>query len=232
MTGVTVGERILAHLIVQPGLTARELADLLDKRYQHINNECAALENTRKIRVDRAQRPNRYYPIDGCLDAEMREDAPQTLQSGDDYPTRFERIIRGVTAALGRELGDGYEIVDRGQPHAPKALPRGKMGVYAFVYNDEFLKIGKAGPRSGARFTSQHYQAAGAPSTLAKSLLADADMAHLGLTEASVGEWIRQNTRRIDILLDERLGVFTLELIEAALHYRYEPRYEGFKSQR
>ena len=33
---------------------------------------------------------------------------------------------------------------------------------------------------------------------------------------------------QIDILLDSSLGTFTLELIEAALHYKYEPIYEGF----
>ena len=231
---MTVGERILAQLIVQPGLSARELSDLLDKRFQHINNECAALENARKIRVDRAQRPHRYFPLEGLLDeASAEQVARASAWANDgDYPAQFERVIRGVTAALGRELEDGWEIADRGQPHAPKALPRGRMGVYAFLYNDEFLKIGKAGPRSNARFFSQHYQAQGAQSTLAKSLLADEAMARPGLTAENVGEWIRQNTRRIDILLDERLGVFALELIEAALHYRYEPRYEGFKSQR
>lgn len=230
---MTVGELILAQLILRPGLSTRELSDMLGKRFQHINNECAALESTRKIRVDRSQRPYRLYPLEGELEATLADASPRPIHTEDaDFPAAFERIIRGVTAALGRELDGGYEIVDRGRPHAPGTLPRGTMGIYTFLYNDEFLKIGKAGPRSNARFFSQHYRADGAQSTLAKSLLADEAMAPLGLTEESVGDWIRQNTRRIDILLDERLGVFALELIEAALHYRYEPRYEGFKSQR
>ncbi len=230
---MTVGDLILAHLIVRPGLSTRELSDLLGKRFQHINNECGALENAQRIWVDRSQRPYRFYPLEGELEAALADASPRAVPAGDaDYPAQFERVIRGVTTALGREIDGGYEIVDRGRPHAPKPLPRGRMGVYAFLYNDEFLKIGKAGPRSNARFFSQHYQAQGAQSTLAKSLLADEAMARPGLTAENVGEWIRQNTRRIDILLDERLGVFALELIEAALHYRYEPRYEGFKSQR
>lgn len=226
---MTVGERILAQLIVRPGLSVRELSDMLGKRYQHIDNECAALENTHRVWVDRSQRPYRFYVND--TEAALALSAP-VVEDDTGYASQLEQIIRGVTAALGRELESGYEIVDRGQPHAPKALPNGKMGIYAFLYNDAFLKIGKAGPKSNARFFSQHYRADGAPSTLAKSLLADESMAHLGLTAENVGDWIRQNTRRIDILLDERLGIFALELIEAALHYRYEPRYEGFKGQR
>ena len=57
-------------------------------------------------------------------------------------------------------------------------------------------------------------------------------MQDLGITEDNVGEWIKKNTRRIDVLIDASLGIFTLELIEAAFHYRYEPRYEGFSNQR
>ncbi len=230
---MTVGELILAQLILRPGLSTRELSNLLGKRFQHINNECAALESARKIRVDRSQRPYRFFPLEGEPEAAMADVPPRPICTGDaDYPAAFERIIRGVTASLGRELDSGYEIVDLGRPHEPRTLPRGMMGVYAFLYNDEFLKIGKAGPRSNARFFNRQYRVDGAPGTLAKSLLADEAMAPLGLTEENVGDWIRQNTRRIDILLDERLGVFALELIEAALHYRYEPRYEDFKRQR
>ena len=106
------------------------------------------------------------------------------------------------------------------------------MGVYTFLYQDAFLKIGKAGPNSGARFSSQHYLPNSSASNLARSILNDTRMQDLGLTEKNVGSWIKQNTRRIDILLDASLGIFTLELIEAALHFKYEPRYEGFQNQR
>lgn len=43
---------------------------------------------------------------------------------------------------------------------------------------------------------------------------------------------LKENCRRIDIILDKNLGIFALELVEAALHYKYEPRYEGFSNQR
>ena len=101
-----------------------------------------------------------------------------------------------------------------------------------FFFNGEFLKIGKAGPNSNARFTSQHYLPFSSQSNLSKSILQDEDMQKLGITADNVREWIKHNTRRIDIILAESLGILTLELIEAVLHYRYEPKYEGFKNQR
>lgn len=70
-----------------------------------------------------------------------------------------------------------------------------------------------------------------AQGTLAASILADKNMADKGITKDNVGGWIKNNCRRIDILLDVSLGIFALELVEAALHYKYEPKYEGFVTQ-
>jgi hypothetical protein len=47
-------------------------------------------------------------------------------------------------------------ICDRGVPHNPGGL-EGNMGVYMFILNGVFLKIGKANVNSDARFRSQHY---------------------------------------------------------------------------
>ncbi len=69
-------------------------------------------------------------------------------------------------------------------------------------------------------------------STLAKSILSDVEMRDKGINEDNVGEWIKQNCRRIDVEIDADLGIFTLEFIEAVLHYKYTPKYEGFSSQR
>ena len=111
-------------------------------------------------------------------------------------------------------------MIDRGQPHsAPRKLPDGKMAVYTFIYDGNFLKIGKAGPNSNARYTSQHYNPGSANSNLAKSLIEDAEMEIYGLTENNVSDWIKYNCRRIDIEMDADLGVFTLELVEAVLHF-------------
>lgn len=145
----------------------------------------------------------------------------------------FDRIIVDVSSVLGKPVEKHkFKIIDRGLPHQAKTLPIGAMGIYIFLYNEEFLKIGKVGPSSNARFLSQHYNPKSAPSTLAASILTDLQMQDKGIDENNVGLWIKNNCRRVDILLDSDLGLFTLELIEAALHYKYEPRYEGFTSQR
>ncbi len=71
-----------------------------------------------------------------------------------------------------------------------------------------------------------------APSTLAKSLLSDSEMSDLNIASSNIKDWIKSNCRRIDIVINADLGVFTLELIEGVMHYKYEPKYEGFASQR
>ncbi len=227
---MTVGEQVLEEIRKNPGITARELSNRLGKVFQHINGECRALENTKRITIDRSSRPYRHFIRVSELENGVIK--PEKEESQSPYVAEFEEIILGVTAAAGRKVEDRYEIVDRGKPHVPRTLKRGKMGIYTFLYEDDFLKIGKAGPNSNARFFSQHYLPGSAQSNLSRSILADDRMSGLGITEENVGDWIKQNTRRIDILLDASLGIFTLELIEAALHYKYEPRYEGFKTQR
>jgi len=150
-----------------------------------------------------------------------------------DFVNDFDRIILDVSRTLGKPIDkDKYEIIDRGLPHQPRSLPIQMMGVYIFWYEGKFLKIGKVGPSSNARFLSQHYNPRSARSTLAASVLSDREMQNKGINETNVGDWIKNNCRRVDILLDSDLGIFALQLIEAALHYKYEPIYEGFVSQR
>lgn len=123
-------------------------------------------------------------------------------------------------------------IDDLGCPHTPKGLPSGKMAIYTFQKDGQYLKIGKAGPNSDARFRSQHYSPYRAKSNLAKSLLDDKDMAIHNLDENNVDEWIRKNIHRIDILLDQDVGIFVLNFLEAFLHCKFKPKYEGFENQR
>lgn len=106
------------------------------------------------------------------------------------------------------------------------------MGIYTFIYQDHFLKIGKAGPSSDARFRSQHYNPLTSQSNLAKSILSDNELASLHISIVTVGEWIKQNTRRVDLFIDASLGIFVLNFFEAYLHLLYQPKYEGFENQR
>lgn len=123
-------------------------------------------------------------------------------------------------------------IDDLGCPHAPKGLPPGKMAIYAFQKDGQYLKIGKAGPNSDARFRSQHYNPKSAKSNLAKSLLDDPDMAINKLDEIKIAAWIKNNIRRVDILIDADTNIFVLNFLEVFLHCRFKPKYEGYENQR
>jgi hypothetical protein len=113
-------------------------------------------------------------------------------------------------------------------PHRPPPrLPEGWMAVYGFWSADVWLKIGKAGTKSGPRYVSHHYHLS-APSTLAKSLASDAGMRTVpGFDPLTPGEWIRSSTSRVNILLPETRAPELLSLLEAFLHLRLRPRYEG-----
>ena len=74
-----------------------------------------------------------------------------------DFINEFNKVILEVSNVLGKPIDkDKYEIIDRGSPHQAKSLSNKKMAVYTFWYESRFLKIGKAGPNSNARFLSQH----------------------------------------------------------------------------
>lgn len=119
-------------------------------------------------------------------------------------------------------------------PHKPpSSLPKGKMAVYVFSDRERVLKVGKVGRRSQARYTSQHYNAGSAPSTLAASILKDEyAVKKYGVNEGNVSDWIKQNTDRVNFILDADLGVRVLTLLEAFVQCRLEPTFEGFASQR
>jgi hypothetical protein len=123
-------------------------------------------------------------------------------------------------------------------PHKrPSNLPPSSQVVYAFLLGDRCLKVGKAGPRSQARFTSQHY-GFNAPATLAKSLLKHPN--HVAvllplarqreletLGETSVGAWIERNTSRFHIFLPTSAEALALSLLKAFLQCRLQPVFEG-----
>jgi hypothetical protein len=116
-------------------------------------------------------------------------------------------------------------------PHKSPQLPRGTCAVYVFsLATDDsvVLKVGKVGPKSGARFGSQHYIAASAKSNLSKSV--PAGVAHwqrLGISnadESTVGDWLRTNTNRDHFFLQ---GARLTHLLEAFLQCRLNPLFEG-----
>lgn len=138
-------------------------------------------------------------------------------------------ILKQVGIAIREEQ---FKFRNCGNPHKPK-LPKDNMAIYTFQYNNTFLKIGKCSAKNKSRFYSHHYHPSRNHSNLSKSILRDSDMNYLKssqsefLTDDTVGDWIKMNTTRIDILLDANLSIFTINLIESILHSLYHPRYEG-----
>jgi len=114
-------------------------------------------------------------------------------------------------------------------PHRPPShLPTGKMAVYGFWGDGVWLKIGKVGPNSNARYTSQHYNAGSTRSTLAGSLASDPHMLKVaGFDPRAPGNWIKATTHRVNILLPSQRPIELLSLLEAFLHLRLRARYEG-----
>lgn len=140
-----------------------------------------------------------------------------------------------VAELAGIQINDeDIQIENLIAPHTPpSSLPNGRMAVYVFFWNNQCLKVGKVGSKSQARFTSQHYHHKSSNSNLSKSVLKDKSAMGISqIDEESVGDWIRQNTDRINFLLPDKLGIPTLSLLEAFLHCRMQPRFEGFETQR
>lgn len=139
--------------------------------------------------------------------------------------------VEEITQKLGYAFpSKSYYIEDAGCPHKLSSLPKGYAAVYVFVYRTEnkyeYLKIGKANVNSAARFTSQHYGFS-TSSTLAKSICNDDEFRQIGINKENVKEWMINNLHRINIFIGEEHGKAATELVEAILHYKFRPRYEG-----
>jgi len=139
------------------------------------------------------------------------------------------RDFANVSALTGAECDvDRAKIEALNKPHKPSGLPTGRMAVYCFFFNGQALKIGIAGPNSDARYRSQHYNPNSAGSNLAKSILAYPSKIGIAPLHISfVGNWIKEHTDRINILLPSSYGKPMLSMLETFLHARWKPAYEG-----
>jgi hypothetical protein len=152
------------------------------------------------------------------------------MQTLDQVVANALRDFRTVaTLADADFLADCIAVQIFRKPHeSPKTLPDGNIAVYAFFHNGQALKVGKAGPNSKARYTSQHYSTGAATSTLARSIVNNA--AKIGISEVHEGivaAWIRSNTDRVNLLLPSAVGDPMLSLLESFLHVRWKPIFEG-----
>lgn len=114
-------------------------------------------------------------------------------------------------------------------PHTPpSSLPRGKIAVYVFSSNKDVLKVGQVGPKSQARYTRHHYNPDSSRSNLSKSLIEDEDAkSKHNLSQETVGEWIKNNTDRVNFIVEDDYYGPMLNLLEAFVQCRLQPVYEG-----
>ena len=149
--------------------------------------------------------------------------------------------IRPASIKLAREcLSLEVEVLPA--PHKPTKLRDGRMAVYVFydasafkyLSNSNCLKVGKVGLRSKARYENQHYNPGSSKSNLAKSLLNDDDFKRDHRRIIKIGSWIKNNTGRINFLLDaeamlatETSPMHVITLLEAFLQCYLQPKYEG-----
>jgi len=146
---------------------------------------------------------------------------------------RITNSIPDLVSALkicGTQMSDAdFELEDMGVPHSPPTtLPKDKMAVYIFLHGEQCLKVGKAGPKSNARYTHQHYGTGRAQSTLAKSIVKNPGRIGMEkMNDAEVGAWIKSQTRRINIILDSEHDRNILNFVEAFYILRLKPVYEG-----
>jgi hypothetical protein len=85
-------------------------------------------------------------------------------------------------------------------------------------------------PRSlpTGQYTSQHYNPGSAMSTLAQSILTNpTKVGAVNIDPLSAGDWIRKHTDRVNLLLPATFGIPLLSLLEAFLHVRWKPVFEG-----
>ena len=121
-------------------------------------------------------------------------------------------------------------------PHKPPSkLPSGTQAVYAFLLpQTHCLKVGKAGPNSDPRFTTQHY-GFNASSTLANSVIDDPGRVKTLLplekqgeidwlvASLAIGEWLKKNTGRLHLFFPKSFGRNHLALIEGLVACRLKP---------
>lgn len=159
-----------------------------------------------------------------------------------DDPGALIRDFRD--AALLADLRSGHSTATHElhlSPHKPPALPLGKCAVYVFSLSGSYgsrcpagpnrvLKVGRVGPNSSARFSSQHYYPSSAPSNLAATLLkATILWPFLGITELSsldVAHWIKSNTDRDHFFLNANDND-ELRHLERYIRGRLGPVFEG-----
>ena len=160
----------------------------------------------------------------------------------------ISEYIEKVTLALNRPLKDGthffLDIPENKRTfrsYQKNGISSLSGAVYIFYLSERcdltkeksrFFKIGRVGPKSTARFDGHHYNPKSSGSNLAKSILQSKKEYNLNVNKRSVKSFIENNFIRLNILFLDAAPEFSNELVEAILHYKYNPLFEGPISQR
>ncbi|MDG4813401.1 hypothetical protein P8629_10310 [Hydrogenovibrio sp. 3SP14C1] len=150
------------------------------------------------------------------------------------FADRIAEEFKGIT---GIEVFQ--EFMDSGPTHNPTSLQTGMCGVYAFVAGEHCFKVGKAGPKSKARWNSHHYNLdETTPSTMPKSIFkyrgpfkqCFPEGKHREIDELNkenIQQWIKENMSRMEFLIEDQGDGFALNLLEALVQFHLKPLFEG-----
>ena len=136
------------------------------------------------------------------------------------------KLITDASKAIGKPMIEGvdFDIIYQPLKHKPVSLQKGKIAVYTFYYNGDFLKIGQSVDNS--RYQSNHYTECKGQIRLANSIKADQKMMAV-VGNSRIDDWIKNNCERYDVLIDaSKHDKMTLNFVEGLLHYYYKPKYE------
>lgn len=137
--------------------------------------------------------------------------------------------LRSAAALAGVEVDAAkldLVVWNAGDGHVPTQLRSGYAAVYVFVWNRQCLKVGKVNQKSRPRYHYQHYKPKSCRSNLALSLLGNAEFCE-SIGDDDVGEWIRRNTTRYNILIPVEFGEEFVHFAEAFFILKCRPRFEG-----
>jgi len=159
-----------------------------------------------------------------------------------------QELIKDFVKATNERLNIQISVEDIAHelliaPHQPGDLRPGHGAVYVFTLTsssvalagpNRALKVGKAGPKSNARFRYQHYKSGSSNSTLAGAIENNPILwSFIGLTILNkyVGEWIRENTDRDNFYIAEDKKEL-IYLFEVYVKARLGPVFEGSLSSK
>jgi len=157
----------------------------------------------------------------------------EKIKGPDDLKRLFESALSDFQQCVKIAVPDRppdlrYEFDIRWPPHKRPGRLKGRGAIYTFFWpeRNEFLKIGKAGSGSENRYRSHHYNGK-AGSTLRADLLKNCNKLGIPCSTEKIEDWMLDNLARADVLFAPGYDDFVLAMLEAFLHLRWRPRFEG-----